>query len=142
MSTFVISTDKARLDVDMIHDFLSNRSYWAKGIPRETLEKSIAGSRCYGVYVEDKQVGFARLITDGATFGYLCDVFILEEYRGEGLSKQLIQTITEDPDLQLLRRWVLVTADAHTLYTRFGFSELARPERYLEKARPNPYGLP
>ncbi|MBO9640414.1 MAG: GNAT family N-acetyltransferase [Siphonobacter aquaeclarae] len=140
MADFVVSTDKSRLDIGMIHDFLSNRSYWAKGIPRELVEKSIAGARCYGVYEGEKQVGFARLITDEATFGYLADVFILEEYRGNGVSKLLVAYILEDPALHDLRRWVLVTADAHTLYSRFGFSELAKPERYLEKVRPNPYG--
>jgi GNAT superfamily N-acetyltransferase len=118
---FCISTNKSRLDIAWIHDYLSTSSYWAAGIPLETVQKSIAGSLCFGVYQQQQQVGFARMITDGATYGYLCDVFIDEQYRGKGLSKWLMQVLLTHPDLQGLRRISLATRDAHGLYAQFGF---------------------
>jgi GNAT superfamily N-acetyltransferase len=116
-----ISTDKARLDVVMIHRFLSQEAYWCLNIPLETVQRSIDGSLCFGVYLDGQQVGFARVITDCATFAYLADVFVLPDFRGRGLSKQLIAFIMAYPDLQGLRRWMLMTYDAHGLYEQFGF---------------------
>ena len=132
---FFISTDKSKLHVDVIHNYLCNESYWAKNIPFQTVQKSIEGSFCFGLYVTEnsitKQIGFARVITDCATFGYLADVFIVETYRGKGLSKWLMKTIMECADLQGLRRWLLATKDAHGLYLQFGFSPLDKPERIM-----------
>ena len=132
---FVISTDKSKLNVDTIHNYLCNESYWAKNIPVEIVKKSIDGSCCFGLYVNEnsisKQIGFARVISDCATFGYLADVFILDAYRGKGSSKWLMETIMNCPDLQGLRRWLLATKDAHGLYTKFGFSPLDKPERIM-----------
>lgn len=131
---FLISTDKSKLDIDLIHDYLSNHSYWAQNIPRDIVERSIQNSLCFGLYHRNIQIGFARVTTDFATFGYLADVFILEEYRGRGLSKLLMECILEKtPELQGFRRWSLATADAHGLYEQFGFTALARPERMMEK---------
>jgi GNAT superfamily N-acetyltransferase len=134
----VVTTDPARLDLDFIHGYLV-RSYWAEGIPRETVERSVANSLAFGVYERDKQVGFARVITDYATFAYLADVFIIESHRGRGLSKFLMQCITEHPQLQGLRRRVLATLDAHGLYAQFGFGQLKSPERYMEAFDPDVY---
>jgi N-acetylglutamate synthase-like GNAT family acetyltransferase len=129
---YVISDDSARLDLYVVHGFLS-RSYWAKAIPRELVERSIRNSLCLGVYSDGKQVGFARVITDKATFAYLCDVFIAEEHRGRGLSKALVAAIKAHRDLQGIRRWMLVTLDAHGLYEQFGFQKVANPELcYME----------
>jgi GNAT superfamily N-acetyltransferase len=128
---FSISTDRSLLDIDMIYHYLSDESYWSKGIPRERVIASIENSLCFGIYKGDKQVGFARLITDKATFAYLCDVFVLDSYRKLGLSKWLVQTILSQPDLQGLRRWLLATADAHRLYNQFGFLPLTSPERWM-----------
>jgi ribosomal protein S18 acetylase RimI-like enzyme len=145
-----ISTDKRKLDVATIHDYLS-RSYWAEGIPRSVVETSIENSLCFGLYEPEnaapstartdraKQIGFARLVTDGATFAYLADVFVLEEFRGRGLSKWLMQTIMTLPELAGLRRWNLATRDAHGLYRQFGFVPLAAPERYMERLDPDVY---
>lgn len=129
---FIISTDKALLDFDLIFHYLDQESYWAKGIPPEKVKKSIEGSMCFGVYHHKKQIGFARVISDNATFAYLCDVFVSSEYRKQGLSKWLIQTIVNHPDLQGLRRWSLATADAHGLYKQFGFTELSKPANWME----------
>lgn len=118
---FTISTDPAHLQVDIIHQFLSTESYWAKGIPREVVERSIAHSLCFGLYDGSQQVGFARTVTDRATFAYLADVFILPAYRGLGLAKWMMETIQACPDLQGLRRWMLGTRDAHELYKQFGW---------------------
>lgn len=129
---FTISTDKKKLSVPVIHTFLSKESYWAKDIPVRFVEKSIENSLCFGVYDGEDQIGFARIISDYTTFAYLADVFILSEYRGQGLSKRLIEEIKNHPDLQNLRRWMLATADAHTLYEQFGFSELLKPGNIME----------
>jgi GNAT superfamily N-acetyltransferase len=127
----VVSTDRARLDLDVIHGFLTG-CYWARGISRELVARSIENALCFGVYEEGKQIGFARVISDYATYAYLGDVFILEGYRGRGLSKWLMECIVQHPQLQGLRRWSLVTGDAHGLYTQFGFTPLAAPERWME----------
>ncbi len=129
---YLVSTDKHKLDLKAIHSFLNERSYWAKGIPMETLEKAVAGSLCFGVYNDLEQVGLARVITDGATYAYLCDVYIEESHRGKGLSKWLMECILQHPNLQGLRRFCLITADAHSLYGQFGFKPLAKPEGYME----------
>jgi len=118
---FLISTDKSKLDVDVIHGFLSRDSYWAAGIPRDTVARSIENSLCFGVYDNARQIGFARVITDFATYAYVADVFIVESYRERGLGKELMATIMAHPDLQGLRRWSLGTRDAQGLYAQFGF---------------------
>jgi GNAT superfamily N-acetyltransferase len=126
-----ISTDPARLDVDVVHGFLS-RSYWAADVPRSVVERSIRGSLCFGLYEWARQTGFARVVSDYATFAYLADVFVLESHRGRGLSKWLMECVRSHPDLQGLRRWLLATRDAHSLYGRFGFAPLAQPSRFME----------
>jgi len=126
---YLYSTDKAKLDVAYVHHFLSKESYWAKNIPMKTVKKSIKGSCCFGVYHKSEQVGFARVVTDHATFGYIADVFILDEYRGKGLSKWLMETIMNHPELQGLRRWMLGTRDAHGLYEQFGWTVLDEDTR-------------
>ena len=126
---YFISDDPALLDIDIIHDFLSNRSYWAEGIPREIVEKSMANSLCFGLYSRGKQIGFARLVTDKATFAYLADVFVLEEYRGKGLSKWLVELIQSHPEVQGFRRWMLMTRDAQGLYEQFGWTVLDEDAR-------------
>ena len=137
---FVISTDPTRLDLDVIHGFLSVNSYWAKGIPRETVARAIEHSLCFGVYDGGgAQVGFTRVISDFATYAYIADVFVLETHRGNGLGKFLMETIQQHPGLQGLRRWNLTTRDAHTLYKQFGFASLKYPERYMEILRLNMY---
>jgi len=136
---FVISTDRARLDLDQIHKFLTN-CYWAKGIPREIVARSIENSLCFGIYdSEGKQIGFARVVSDFATVAYLGDVFVLESHRGRGLSKWLMECIMRHPSLQNLRRWILLTGDAHGLYSQFGFTAVQAPERYMEIHRPDVY---
>lgn len=136
---YIISTDKRMLDIKAIHQYLSNESYWAKNIPIALVEKSIEGSLCFGVYHQGRLVGFARMVTDCATFGYLADVFILEAYRGRGLSKWLMKEIVQYPLLQPLRRWMLATQDAHELYRQFGFTALDKPERIMQRLIINPY---
>jgi len=136
---YCISTDKARLEVSAIHAYLT-RSYWSPGIPKAVVEKAIAGSLCFGLFSEQgNQVGFARAITDGATFAYLADVYVLEEHRGKGLGKWMVETILAHPSLQGLRRILLATRDAHELYAPFGFKALATPESFMSIHRPNPY---
>lgn len=137
-SPFEVSTDPARLDVALIHDFL-RRTYWSPDIPREIVERGIAGSLTFGAYAQGGQVGFARVVTDRATFAYLCDVFVLEAWRGRGISKFMMECIVAHPDLQNLRRWMLATADAHGLYRQFGFSGLGKPERMMEIVVPDIY---
>ncbi|HEX4427244.1 MAG TPA: GNAT family N-acetyltransferase [Terriglobales bacterium] len=128
---FSISTDPERLDLDVIHGFLTE-SYWAKGVPREVVARSIENALCFGIYSDGKQVGFARVISDYATYAYIGDVFVLEGYRGRGLSKWLMECIMQHPRLQGLRRWSLVTGDAHGLYSQFGFTPLQSPELWME----------
>ncbi len=129
---YVISTDKNRFDLGVVHGFLST-SYWAAGIPLEIVKKSIEHSLSFGVYKGEQQVGFARVVTDYATFAYIGDVFILEEFRGQGLSKWMMEIIADHPELQGLRRWLLLTRDAHRLYEKTGFVRPRTPERYMEK---------
>lgn len=136
---FTISTDRARLQIDRIQKFLTEESYWAKERTREQTETAIKNSLPFGVYKGENQIGFARVVTDYATFAYLGDVYILEEFRGRGLSKRLMETIVNHPDLQGFRRWILATRDAHTLYKKFGFSGLRFPTRWMEKTAPNAY---
>jgi GNAT superfamily N-acetyltransferase len=136
---FTISTDRTRLNTDLIYKFLIEDSYWAQTRTPEQMQRAIDNSLCFGVYLEDKQLGFARVVSDFATFAYLCDVFILEGYRGQGLSKWLMETIVEHPDLQGLRRWLLATKDAHGLYAQFGFESLRFPERWMERTAPDAY---
>ena len=138
MDGYEISTDPARLDAAAIHAYLS-RSYWAAGIPLAVVERSLEGSLSFGLYHQGQQVGLARVITDRATFAYLCDVYVLEEHRGHGLGEALMEAMKAHPDLQSLRRQVLVTRDAHELYRRFGWSSLARSEGYMEILRPDVY---
>jgi GNAT superfamily N-acetyltransferase len=132
-----VSTDPARLDLDVIHGFLAG-SYWAAGIPREVVERAVRHSLCFGAYAEDRQVGFARVISDRATFAYVSDVFVLPSHRGRGVGKRLMAAIVGHPDLQGLRRWVLFTRDAHGLYRQFGFGEARHPDRLMEILAP-PY---
>lgn len=134
----LISDDRAMLDRALIHRFLSERSYWALDVPREVVERSIEHSLCFGVYRAGKQVGFARAVTDFATFAWLADVFILEEERGKGLSKKLVAAIQAHPRLQSLRRFMLGTRDAQGLYAQFGFEPVKYPERFMEIAKPIP----
>jgi GNAT superfamily N-acetyltransferase len=129
---YVFSNDKSKLQVKLIHNFLSNESYWAKNIPVDTVEKAIEGSLCYGVYHHEQQIAFARVITDCATFAYLADVFVIKRYRGVGVSKQLMNFIMDDCQLKNLRRFMLATKDAHTLYEKYGFKSLSTPERFME----------
>jgi GNAT superfamily N-acetyltransferase len=138
---FVISTDAARLDLQVIHEFLTT-SYWAAGVPADLVKHAIAHSLAFGVYHGDSQVGFARVITDRATFAYLADVFIIEAYRGQGLAKWLVEVIVAHPDLQGLRRWMLATRDAHRLYAKVGFTSVNAPERWMERHDPNVYAKP
>jgi GNAT superfamily N-acetyltransferase len=135
---YVISTDPARLDTSAIHAYLT-RSYWATGIPLGIVERSIQGSLCFGLFLGNEQVGFARVISDRATFAYLCDVYVLEEHRGHGLGKWLIDEVVAHPELAGLRRFVLATRDAHGLYARHGFKPLTRPEVFMEVVRPGIY---
>ena len=138
---FTITDRQGDLDFDVIHGFL-RESYWAKGIPRSILEKAAASSLCFGVYDNAGQIGFARVVTDLATFGYLADVFVLTEYRGQGLGKWLVSCILAHPELQGLRRWMLATRDAHGLYRQHGFVALPSPERFMEINIPNIYHGP
>ena len=136
---YLISTHRARLDLNAIHGFLAS-CYWAKGIPREVVARSIEHSLCFGIYEGGgAQVGFARVVSDFATVAYLGDVFVLESHRGRGLSKWLMQCVMEHPALQNLRRWILLTRDAHALYSKFGFTPVKAPERYMELHQPNVY---
>jgi GNAT superfamily N-acetyltransferase len=136
---FTISTDRNRLQTDVIHKFLSEESYWAKERTREQTETAIKNSLPFGVYKGENQIGFARVVTDYATFAYIGDVFILAEYRGKGLSKWLMETMLSHPELQGFRRWILATKDAHQLYEKYDFTGLKYPERWMEKTAPNAY---
>jgi GNAT superfamily N-acetyltransferase len=134
---YTISTDRSRLDIDLIHDFISNHSYWGTGRAREVVERSIENSMAFGVYHGEQQVGFGRIVTDYATFAWVADVFVVPEHRGRGLSKWLMEVIIAHPQLQGFRRWVLATKDAQGLYEQFGFIKLHRPERWMERPDPN-----
>jgi GNAT superfamily N-acetyltransferase len=136
---FTISTDRDLLQIEAIHKFLSEESYWAQNRTKEQTATAIKNSLPFGVYKGENQIGFARVVTDYATFAYLGDVYILEEFRGSGLSKWLMETIVDHPDLQGFRRWVLATKDAHTLYEKYGFTPLKHPERWMEKAARDAY---
>ena len=135
---YTISTDPALLGLDVIHQFLTS-SYWAAGVPREVVQRSIEHSLPFGLYKRARQIGFARVVTDYATFAYLADVFVIDEFRGEGLGKWLIEVVMTHPELAGLRRWMLATRDAHGLYRKSGFTELSQPERWMEKREPNVY---
>lgn len=136
---YTVSADPSLLDVDAVHAYLT-RSYWAEGIGRELVARCMANSVCVGAYHESAgQVGFARVITDRASFAYLCDVYVLEDHRGHGLARKMTETLLAHSELQGLRRWVLVTKDAHGVYARCGFVPLASPEGYMEIARPGLY---
>jgi GNAT superfamily N-acetyltransferase len=133
---YTVSDDPERVDVDAVHRYLSEESYWARGIPHDVVTRSIAGSLPFGLYAPDGSLaGFARAVTDRAVFAYVADVFVLDAHRGRGLGVWLMQVMNEHPDLQGLRRWVLYTEDAHGLYERFGFGPGVTPERYMERTR-------
>lgn len=134
-----ISTRTEEMDVDAIHAYLSGESYWAAGIPREVVARAVQHSLCVGVFDAAAQVAFARAVTDRATYAYLADVYVLEAYRGRGVSRWMMEVLTAHPDLQGLRRWALMTKDAHGLYTKFGFTPLARPDRAMERTHPGIY---
>ena len=136
---FELSTDPSHLDRALIHRFLSEQSYWATGVPRAVVDRSIEHSVCFGVYHAGAQVAFARVVTDRATFAYLADVFVLPEYRADGLGQWMISIVLRHPELQGLRRFLLATKDAHGLYARFGFVPLANPMRFLERFDPDVY---
>ncbi len=137
---YVVSCDPAATSVEVVHRYLAEESYWAKDIPRAVVETEIANSLCFSLLHKTTQVGFARVITDRATIAYLGDVFVLEAHRGKGLSKWLLQCVMDHPDLQGLRRWILLTSDAHGLYEKYGFKPAAAPEKWMEKFNPKPYG--
>jgi N-acetylglutamate synthase-like GNAT family acetyltransferase len=137
-SSFEISLDPRRIDIDAVHAFLRT-SYWAQAIPREIVAKSVANSLCVGAFSGGTQIGFARLVTDCATFGYLADVYVLSEHRGQGIAKRMLTTLMAHPDVQGLRRLMLVTRDAQRLYAECGFTALAAPERHMEKTDPEIY---
>ena len=135
---YTVSTDRARLQLDVIHGFLTG-SYWAAGIPRETVERSIQHSLCYGVYRGGEQVGFGRLVTDFATFAYVADVFILDAHRGRGLARWMARCMVDTPELQGLRRWLLATRDAHAVYESVGFETVTEPSRFMQILNRDPY---
>jgi len=139
MEQLDISTDPARLDVDLVHGFLSQQSSWARGIPRDVVERGIANSLCFGGYLDGHQIAFARIITDRATFANMVDVFVLPEHRGKGYSKRLMASVIAHPDLQGLRRFTLATGDAHALYAQFGFTPPSRPATLMERYYPDVY---
>ena len=132
INNYLFSTDKNKLQVSVIHDYLSKESYWAQNMPRDLVKETIAGSVCFGLYFNNQQIGYARLITDNATFAYLADVFILKEHQGKGLSKELMKFIMDYPVVKKIRRFMLATRDAHGLYKQFGFNTLAKPETIME----------
>ena len=138
----VLSTDRSRIDLEVVHRYLSTQSYWAAGIPRSTVARAIAGSLCFGVYRGPEQLAFGRVITDGSTLAHLCDVFVLPAHRGLGLGKWIVDAAVRHPDLRGLRNFSLATRDAHELYARFGFTPLQRPTHAMERRRPDPYGAP
>lgn len=143
---YEISTDPARLDMDVTHKFLSEEAYWSPGVPREIVERAIGNSMVFGVYhlgsMAGAQVGLARVVSDKATFAWICDVFVLPEQRGHGLGKWLMECVTSHPDLQGLRRWMLATRDAHALYKQYGFTDLHDATRFMERWDPEIYKRP
>ena len=142
MTTYRISSAHHELDISLIHDFISH-SYWGDGVPRAVVEKAIKNSLCFGAFTDaGNQVGFARVITDRATFAYLADVFVLEAHRGNGVAKKLIAHVAGHPDLQGLRRMMLATRDAHSLYAAYGFKSLANPDSFMEIWQPDIYRAP
>jgi N-acetylglutamate synthase-like GNAT family acetyltransferase len=134
-----VSTEKEKLDVDLIHRYLSEEAYWSKGIPKDVVKESIRNSLNFGLYDKENQVGYARVISDFATIAYLGDVFILPEYRGKGLAKKLMKEVMHHPKLQGLRRWILLTGDAQGLYKQFGWTAIEKPEKWMEIADKNVY---
>jgi GNAT superfamily N-acetyltransferase len=141
MGEIEISSDDARLDLGAVHRFLSHESHWARGIDRATVERSVRNSVCFGAYRDGAQIGFARVVTDRATFAYVCDVFVLRAARGQGVGRMLVEAIMRHPDLQGLRRMALTSRDAKGLYERIGFSTLANPDRWMERHFPAVYGV-
>jgi GNAT superfamily N-acetyltransferase len=134
-----LSTDPAEIDVDAVHRFIAEDSYWAPGVPRAVVQRSIEHSLCFAVYDAGAQVAFARVVSDRATFAYLADVFVLPGHRGRGIGKWMMEAIAAHPELQGLRRWMLMTADAHGLYAQYGYTPLKRPERAMERLDPDVY---
>ncbi len=135
---FTVTSDLSRMDLNVVHGYLS-RAYWCEGLPRETLEQAMRSSICFGVFEGEKQVGFARVVSDRTTFAYVCDVFVLESHQGKGLGTWLMQCVVRHPELQGLRRWHLTTRDAHSLYRKVGFTLLSKPERHMEVFTPDIY---
>ena len=129
---YIVSTDSSLLDLPRIHEYLTEEAYWSRGIAFETFQKSVENSLCFGLYHQEMQIGFARVISDFATFAYLADVFVIEEFRGRGLGKWLIKCVISHPEIQELRRWMLITSDAHGLYQHYGFKTLGHPESFME----------
>ena len=140
LGNYSVSTDPSRIDVSVIHGYL-RRAYWCEGIPRQTVERAIRNSLCFGLFDRERQVGFARVVTDYATYAYVCDVFVLESHRGHRLATWLMQCVTSHPNLQGLRRWCLKTRDAHRLYENVGFERTRIPDRYMDRVRPDIYKL-
>lgn len=136
---FVISTDRAKMQIDVIHDYISNQSYWMAGIPKSRVQRIIDNALNFGIFDGPRQIGYADVITDFATFAYLANVFVLEDYRGQGLSKWLMECILAHPDLQDLRRWTLLTADAHGLYKQYGFEPINSPESWMHRYNAETY---
>ena len=136
--SFTVTTDPSKLDVAAIHAYLT-RAYWSEGISRELVERAVANSLCFGLFCEAEQIGLARVITDRATYAYLCDVYVLEGFRGKGLGVWLMECVMKHPDLQGLRRFSLATRDAHDLYRKFGFAELQKPQSQMEITKPDIY---
>jgi len=130
-----ISTDPARIDIDVVHGYLAGESYWARGIARERLERAIRHSLCFGLYERGRQIGFARVISDRATFAYLCDVFVLESHRGRGVGRWFLESVSKHPDLAGMRRWLLCTRDAHPFYEQLGWHRPEQPDIFMEIAR-------
>ena len=137
-----ISTDRARLDVNAVHEFLSTSSYWAQGRSFETVARAVENSLPFGLYDGERLIGFARVVTDRATFAWLADVYVLEEFRGEGLGKFLVETVLDHPDFRALRRWLLGTRDAHGLYRHYGFTDIEEPQFYMHRVNTNAQGRP
>jgi GNAT superfamily N-acetyltransferase len=136
---YEISTDPARLDIDVTHGFLSTDAYWSPGVPREIVERAVGNSIVFGIYQGREQAGLARIVSDRATFAWLCDVFVLPEHRGQGLGKWLMECVIAHPELQGLRRWLLATRDAHGLYAQYGFTALSDPTKWMERWDPEVY---